>query len=74
MSRRLTGADLIARHRREYASCLECRQNPATGAALYSLVGWLELCEECLFGVWSEMGPLMEALNERDEKGREHGT
>ncbi len=66
MSLHLTGADLIARHAREYGSCAECRQSPATGATLYSLVGWLELCDECLFGVWSELEPLMEALDERD--------
>ncbi len=70
MSPYLTGADRISAHAREYGTCVNCRA--MNGLQLYGVAD-IFLCEECLFDVWSEVDPLLQALDERDveRRGRE---
>ncbi len=69
MSLHLTGVDRIAAHARDYGVCRNCRS--INELQLYGVASFL-LCEECLFDVWSELEPLLTALDERDVERSGH--
>lgn len=69
MSLYLTGADRIAAHARDYGVCGNCWS--INELQLYGVASFL-LCEECLFDVWSELEPLLAALDERDVERSRH--